>query len=269
MARSDWVTVGAFAVLVHVIAVLTHEALGHGGACLLMGCTPRLVTTMDFLGDESALSHWAVRVVAAGGTIANLLVASLTLLLLGRRKQAATGRAWFFLWLLATVNLLQASGYLLYSGIMNIGDWSDVVRGFAPAWFWRVALSVIGAYTYWMAVKWSMRQLGKRLGVSSDARVADAYRYTLVAYFAAGCLELMAGFREPGGAVIVLMSGVAASFGGTSGLVWGPQLLRDRRFAAPRGEPLLLTRNWLTILAAAIAGALFIIVLGPGVRLHS
>jgi hypothetical protein len=148
----DWLTVAALAVVVHVIAAVTHEAIGHGGACLLVRCTPQLVTTMTFHGDERALSSVAVRIIAAGGMIANLLAASVTILFLRRQRHAAAGPQWFFLWLLATVNLLVATGYLLYSGLTNIGDWADVVRGFRPAWLWRVALTVTGGLSYWLAV---------------------------------------------------------------------------------------------------------------------
>ena len=161
--RPDWLTVAAVAAIVHVIVSVTHEGVGHGGACLLTGCTPQLMTTMSFQGDQRALSSVGVRLIAAGGTIANLLIASVTIWLLRRRRHAAPGAAWFFLWLLATVNLLQACGYLFYSGVTNIGDWAAIVRGLRPAWLWRVALAAIGGYAYWRSINWAMRQLGQRL----------------------------------------------------------------------------------------------------------
>jgi hypothetical protein len=48
-----------------------------------------------------------------------------------RRKVTATvPSTWrFFVWLLATLNLLTAFGYLLYSGIGGIGDWTNVIDG--------------------------------------------------------------------------------------------------------------------------------------------
>jgi hypothetical protein len=223
---------------------------------------------MQFQGDERGLSGVAVRLISAGGTIANLLAAFAAMWLLTRQRRAI-GRAWFFLWLLATVNLLEATGYWFYAGLMNIGDWADVVRGLQPAWIPRVALTIVGAFTYWLTVKWAMRQFGERLQASGAARVAIAYRYTLIAYLTAGCLELVAGLREPGGAMVVLIAGVAASFGGMSGLIWGPQLLRNDRFATQRGSPLSVRRNWPIIFVAACLGALFVVVLGRGVALRS
>src|SRR5690348_15553402 len=250
--RPDWLTVAAVAAVVHVIASVTHEAIGHGGACLLTGCTPQLLTTMSFQGDERALSSVAVRFIEAGGTFANLLAASVAIWFLRRRTHATAGPLWFFLWLLTTVNLLQACGYLLYSGVANIGDWAAIVRGLRPTWLWRVGLAVIGGYGYWRSINWAMRQLGQRLYASGDARVGEAYRFTLVAYFAAGCLELVASLDEPGGALIMLISGVAAAFGGTSGLVWAPQLLHSARFGAEKEPHLSVTRNWRTIVAATV-----------------
>ena len=43
-AHPDLATVAAVAVVVDVSASLIHEGLGHGGACLLMGGTPRRLT---------------------------------------------------------------------------------------------------------------------------------------------------------------------------------------------------------------------------------
>ena len=57
-ARPDLATVAAVAVVVHVSASLIHEGLGHGGACLLMGATPRLLTSMQFQGDQQLLSSF-------------------------------------------------------------------------------------------------------------------------------------------------------------------------------------------------------------------
>ena len=235
--RADWLTVIAVAAVAHALAVLVHEGLGHGGACLLAGCRPQLMTTMQFQGDERSLSRAGIKFIAAGGTLANLLVATIAVGFLRRRRERANAGA-FFLWLFATINLLEACGYLLYSGVSNIGDWAEVMRGLTPFWIWRAGLVLVGASTYWLTTRWAMGQLGQRLRTSGAARVAGANRYTLTAYAVGGLLSLAAGLFEPGGALIVLISGVAASLGGASGLAWGPQLLRDPRLGEP-AEPAL------------------------------
>jgi hypothetical protein len=221
---------------------------------------------MQFEGDQASLSNAAVKFVAAGGTLANLVAAAVAGgLLLRRRERAAAGT--FFLWLFATINLLQAAGYFIYSGATNIGDWADVVRGRAPYWVWHGALFLLGVASYWLAIRWAMRWLGRRLRTNGRARVAEANRYTVTAYVVGGVLSLAAGLFEPGGAFIVLISGVAASLGGTSGLAWGPQLLHDARVGAAEEPELIVTRDWRWIVAGAGVAVLFVFVLGHGLRL--
>src|SRR5579872_2162589 len=160
IAKPDWLTVSAIAVVAHALSVSIHEALGHGGACVAVGCTPRLLTTMQFQGDEHSLSKTAVDAVSAGGSVANLAAAAIAILLLSRhRGPARTG--WFFLWLFATVNLLAAAGYPLYSGLANIGDWANIVQGRTPVWLWHLVLAAIGALSYWFATRWAMDRLGR------------------------------------------------------------------------------------------------------------
>src|SRR5262245_56554223 len=124
----DVLTVACIAILAYITADISHEAVGHGGACMLVGCTPHPVTSMQFDGDSSQLPQSASRIIAAGGSVMNLIVAAVAAFLLGRTKLQHPGR-WFFLWLLATVSLMQATGYLLYSGLGDIGDWTEVIAG--------------------------------------------------------------------------------------------------------------------------------------------
>jgi len=263
-AHPDLLTVAAIAVIVDVSASLIHEGLGHGGACLLMGGTPRLLTSMQFQGDQQMLSGFAVRVISASGSIANAAAGMMAIMLLRRnRKQPRTG--WFFWWLFATINLLQATGYLLYSGVGNIGDWAKVVAPLRPVWLWRVLLTVVGAGAYWAVTRWAMGRLGQHLSASPPGRVAEAYRYTLVAYVTGGLLSVAAGLFDPGGLVVVLISGVAASLGGTSALAWGPQLLHDPRLGMPTDMQLRVTRDVRWIVVSVLVAIAFVLVLGPGI----
>ena len=263
---SDWLTVIAVAAVVHGVTTMVHEAVGHGGACLLVGCQPQLLTTMQFKGDERSLSSVGTKFIAAGGTLANLLAAAIAVGFLQRRRERATAGT-LFIWLFATVNLLEAGGYFLYSGATNIGDWADVVRGRSPYWIWHGGLLLVGALSYWFFTRWAMGQLGRHLRAVGRARVAEANRYSVTAYVVGGLLSLGAGLFEPGGAFIVLISGVAASLGGTSGLGWGPQLLNDAQLGKPEESPLLVARDWRWIAAGALVAGLFVFALGRGVSL--
>lgn len=265
VGKPDWLTVSAIAVVVHALSATIHEALGHAGTCVVVGCTPRLLTTMQFQGDEQSLPKLAVDAISAGGSVANLAGAAVAMLLLRRhRGPARTG--WFFLWLFATVNLLAAAGYPLYSGFANIGDWANIVRSLKPAWLWHVVLAGIGALSYWFATRWAMDRLGRRLW-GTGSRVSSAYSYTLVSYVAMGAFAIVAGVFEPGGAFLVLISAAAASLGGTSALAWGPQLLQDPHLGEPPEEPLQVARDRRWIIAAAVVSLAFVGVLGPGLPL--
>jgi hypothetical protein len=143
------------------------------------------------------------------------------------------------------------------------------VRGLTPFWMWHAGLFLVGAGTYWLATRWAMGQLGRRLRTSGAARVAEANQYTLIAYAIGGLLSLAAGFFEPGGTLIVLISGVAGSLGGASGLAWGPQLLRDTRVGRPAEPALLVTRDWRWVVAGAVVAVVYVFVLGHGVSLYA
>ena len=186
-------------------------------------------------------------------------------IILLRRNQEGPRTRWLFWWLFATVNLLQAAGYLLYSGLSNIGDWAVIIAQLRPVGLWRILLTLVGACTYWAVTRWSMGRLGQHLSPSPPGRVAEAYRYTLVAYGTGGLLSLAAGLLDPGGLVLVLISAVAASLGGSSALAWGPQLLHDPRLGMPTDTQLRVTRDWRWIAAAALVAIAFVLGLGPGI----
>lgn len=255
----------SIAVVAYALANVVHEGLGHGGACLIAGCAPQILTSMQFEGDASRLPEVASRIIAAGGSVANLVVAAVAIVLL-RRARAGAPATWFFLWLLATVCLLQSTGYLLFSGVGNLGDWAAVVHGWPGGAIWRVGLAAAGGLTYWVATRWAMGTLGARLRTPAPARVSEAYSYTLVAYFTGAILYVAAGSRDPGGLAILVISGVAASLGGTSGLAWGPQLLKDPTLGTAKDPLPYLGRDWLWVAAAGVCGVLFVFVLGSGIR---
>jgi hypothetical protein len=187
-------------------------------------------------------------------------------MLLLRRHRDPARSGWFFLWLFATVNLLAATGYPLYSGLANIGDWANIARSLEPAWFWRVVLTSIGGLSYRFATRWAMDHLGRRLEGTSN-RVHSAYSHTLPSYVAISAFAIVAGSFEPGGAFLVLISAAAASLGGASALAWGPQLLQDPRLGASPEEPLQVPRDTRWIIVAALVSLAFVAVLGPGLSL--
>jgi hypothetical protein len=266
--RPDLLTLAAIGVVAYALADVFHEGFGHAGTCALVGGRPLVLTSMDFQGDTEGLPALANRLIAAGGSVANLIAAALALPFLKRGRDRSTA-AWFFLWTFATVNLLQAMGYLLFSGLGGIGDWVAVIRGWRPAWLWRLLLAVVGGIFYYLAVRWSMTTLATRIEDRAPARVKVAYLYTLTPYFVGFGLFVVAGMWNPGGLMLVVLSGVAASLGGTSGFAWGPQLLNDPDIPSASGPVMPLTRHWGWVALAGVVGLAFVMVLGPGIHFRS
>ncbi len=262
--RSDVLTVAGIALVAYALANLLHEGLGHGGAAIAVGARPLVLSSLHFESDASGLAPWAGRVISAGGTVVNLLAALLAVVLLRSGRVAWPG-ARFFLWLFATINLMQGTGYFLFSGIGGIGDWASVVAGWRPAWLWRVGLTVIGGALYGLATARMMEALRSFLPADRGRTLSEAYRLTLTPYLVGAGLYCVSGAFNPAGSALVLVSGVAASLGGTSGLAWGPQFLRGEP-EQPVVDPQPIERSWVWIVAGLVVGVAFVAVLGPGVR---
>src|SRR5262245_22527444 len=258
----DLATVIAISALAYTIANVVHEGLGHGGAVLLLGARPPMFNAIFFNYDESTASPAARRLISAAGSVANLTVGLPLLAMLPRIR---SNRWRYFLWLFAVVNLLTAFGYFLFSGIGGIGDWARVVDGFAPAWLFRGGLIVIGAVLYFVAApRLLMPPLDPFLGCTPGIRERRARTLSLVPYLAGGVAFVVAGSLNPLGWKLVLISAVAASFGGTSLLAWYPSIPRQPTSGTPE-PPLGIERSAAWIVAAAAVLLLFVFVLGPGI----
>ena len=259
---SDVISVASLAVLAYAAANVLHEGLGHGGACLAVGGVPRLLTSVSFECDLAGASASGTRIVAAGGTVVNLLVGWMAGVAFGRVKDGVVAR--FFLWLLATVNLLQAFGYFLFSGVGRVGDWAAVMAPVEPAWAWRSGIAIAGFTLYYLTTKRAFLALGGFIGGPVSGRQPIAQRLALIAYFTGGGLYCVSGVLNPGGMLLLLFSAAAASFGGTSGLAWGSQLLRGLG-GAGEGEPVRIPRDLRLVAAAGLTVFVFVFLLGPGI----
>jgi hypothetical protein len=258
----DSITVVAIAAIAYTSANLVHEGLGHGGATLLVGARPTMLNATFFNYDEATASPAAQRLISAAGSLVNLAV-GLPLLAIVPRVRSTRWR--YFLWLFAAVNLLTAFGYLLYSGIAGIGDWSRVIDGLAPAWFFRSGLIVTGAVLYFIvAPRLLMPPLDPFLGRDAGARVSRARTLALLPYLAGSVALGLGGLMNPLGPHVMLISGIAAGFGGTSLLAWYPTIPRKPGPGTP-ASPLGIPRGAAWIAAAAAVLLVFVFVLGPGI----
>ncbi len=258
----DLLTIVAISVVASVVANIIHEGLGHGGMCVATGLRPLVLSTVHFECSADT------RLVAAGGTLANLMVGTLAWVAMRAVRQSAPWR--YFFWLLMTLNLFGVGGYFLFSGIGNVGDWAAVVAGWQPVWAWRVGLTVLGIGTYFfLFVPLSLRELRPFLGKDAKVRVWRARQLTLVPYLTGGALSCVAGALNPVGPLLILISAAAASFGGNSGLAWMWTLLYGPRFPSSEFQMPELERRRGWIIAAIVLAIGFIAGLGPGVRFYS
>lgn len=260
----DIPTLLALAIVAYIVANVLHEAVGHGGSCLALGCDPLIVTTAYFDGDSSRSSDLVRRLIAAGGTVVNA-VAGLGLWWLLRRATRRSGALRCFLWLSMTVNLLVAAGYPLFSGVIGVGDWVTVVEGMEPAGAWQAILILSGVVLYVAVIALSLRELAHLIGGGSrDAVRRLGVKLTVLPYLCGSVFSTLGSVLNPIGAALVVTS-AAAHFGGTSALAWMAQLLGTKFFRSPGGEPIRVARSGGWIAIAAIMLALHVAVLGPGI----
>ena len=258
---ADLLTVGSIGILAYMLGNVLHEALGHGGACVLAGGKPLVLSSVDF---ECSLN---TRLVTAGGTLINL-GAGVAFFALGRFTNRSYPRLKYFCWISMAVNLFAATGYFLFSGIGGIGDWAVFIQGLRPQWAWRIALAIFGAGTYLLAARISLLELRPLIGNHKEHRYRRAVRLASIPYFAGGILMCIAGSFNPQGMNLILISAAASTFGGTSGLMWFTQWLKHGTLISygPPAESMMIPRSWPLIVASCAIALAFIAVLGPSVR---
>ena len=257
-SQHDVPTVIAITAVATAITDVLHEFVGHGGACVLSGFHPLSVSTVAF---ECSMDS---RFVAAGGTLVNLIAGTI-FLLIARKMRSPSAR--FFFWLLMTFSFLDAGGYFMFSGIANIGDWAMVIQGLQPAWAWHVTLTVIGVTLYLFFVRVSLVELQPLLSPDRNERLRRARRLLFIPYFTHGILMTIAGFFNPVGIILVVISAMAASFGGCSGMLWMGMWLRGNLIRTPAQERPNIAQSWTWIAAGIVVAIPFIFVLGRGIRL--
>src|SRR5438552_549746 len=191
---TDALTVIAVSALAFIASNVLHEGLGHGGACLLVGGKPLSLTAVYFDHDSAGLSDLRSRFIAAGGPIVNLVTGIIGLIAL-RGMKGVPGPGRYLVWLVTTLGLFMATGYLLFSGVGGIGDLAIVTKGLQPAWLWRVVLALAGAALYFVSAMVAVAEFGRIAGVPSEARVARASRIALVSYLT-GAVVICAAWVE-------------------------------------------------------------------------
>jgi hypothetical protein len=248
----------SIAVVAYAGCDMVHELLGHGLACALSPNIRALsLSTVALQTDVKS------RFVAAAGSVSNIVAGVVAGILFRRRN---SWDAWSVsLGLFAVTNLLNGTGYLIFSGLLNVGDWAVVIAGAEPAWLWRTLLSLVGILLYGLVIWSAARQIVSlvRLGLISKHEPA---RVLLPTYIAGGLMYVFGSALNPIGPSLILTSGVSSGFGAMAGLAILPSLVDNQTSQDhSAGQTLPFSLGW--CVAGAIVALVFIGLLGPGIRL--
>ncbi|HEY4949658.1 MAG TPA: hypothetical protein VIH88_04935 [Candidatus Acidoferrales bacterium] len=254
----DVLTICAISLLAAMLADVLHEGLGHASTALLTGTQSGVLTTVAWS------SNFDSRLVAAGGTLANLAAGVFFWVVLRSATRAAV-RLRFFLLASLAFNLFTGTGYFFFSGVTNFGDWAVVIAGLHPHWPWRLLLVVVGIAAYYGAVLVVGTSLVQYVAVPRDD-TRRMRKLTFIPYLSAILLLSAGGLANPIGIQLVWQSALPATAGADCGLLW----LRNYipRGTIPERGSEGIDRNYWWIIVAAILSLIFIFVLGRGITLH-
>lgn len=251
--QDDRLTVISISTLACILQDILHEGLGHGVTAWLSGARTVVLSTVAMQSDID--TRW----ISAAGTIVNLVFGALfwMLLLRGRRYAPATR---YFLVLAMAGNLFTGTGYFMFSGVMNFGDWAAVIKGLHPAWAWRLGLILLGAASYYASMLLVAAAL--RPFQRDDKHRTRVLSWT--PYFTDGVLATLAGVLNPAGLFYVVASALPATLGANAGLLSLPGMLRNKQpDTDDRAGTITRSRGWIAL--GAIASLLFIVVMGRGI----
>jgi hypothetical protein len=265
----DSPTIIGVTLVVYTCSSILHEAVGHGLTCVLLGGKVACIASTVCISGGEPISESASRLVAAAGTLMNLIAAGFFWAVLHQLNFGMP--LWrYFVWLSMAVNGFIGAGYMAVPTLIGFGDWMDVLKGLHPYWFLRVAIVLLGTMLY-VAVYWlAAKELQRFLGRDSSAKRSRALKLTLVPYLAGGLAFCIAGSFNPVGMKLVLSSAAAASFGGTAGLAWlMPWVCAMRDSGQPPRFAVEMKRNWGWTAGGVASGVVLIFLLGQGVKFGS
>lgn len=244
-AANNKATIISMAVIVAAIGAVLHEGIGHGVTSWLRGDVPTMLTS-NHLSDLRP-----DRLVSAGGTIVNLIAGAIAMYASALAVQRANLR--YFLWLLGAFNLMEAAGYFLFSGILGLGDWEQVIASLPRQALLRTIMTLFGAVLYIAVVKIIA------INIKPFCPTRSTYNTVGRLPYYAACI---AGAFDPLGIKLLFLSSIPAAFGGLSGFMWADSLL-PHHTSVPT---LVVSRQPAWWIAAIVIGLAYVLILGRGIH---
>jgi hypothetical protein len=257
LLSDDTLTICAISILAAMLASVLHEGVGHATIALATGTKSGLLTAVAWSSETDS------KLVAAGGTLVNLLAGTLFWTAL-RQAQKLSITTRYFLLISMAFNLFDGTGYFFFSGITDFGDWARVIEGMQPHRMWRLLLFTVGVATYYVSVilvgQGFVRDLGVRLEDSARLR-----KLSLLPHLSAIVIVGVAGLLNPISKTLVWQSALPATAGAHSGLLWFRYYVPKKTNPPNSTEGIERSYSW--ICTAIVTALIYIIVLGHGVTL--
>ena len=252
--KDDRLTVVAISALACVLQDVLHEGLGHGVTAWLSGAHRLAISTVALQSDI------ATRWISANGTLVNLLFGAIFWLLLLRPQRYRPAMRYFLVLAMAG-NLFTGTGYFLFSGVFNFGDWAAVIQGAEPHWMWQLGLVLVGLASYYASMRVVAAKLKPFRGPHDVSRRLRVLCWT--PYFTDGILAGLGGLLNPFGLFYVIASALPSTLGANAALMSLPfMMLHGSGSEEEQVGPVRRSGAW--IATAAVASLLFILVLGRG-----
>lgn len=250
----DKLMLAALGICAYIVADVIHEVIGHGGACILSGGSISLLSSVYFYSNNGNI------LVDIWGPIANILAGILFLLVLNFYKESSTRIRYFFI-LLVAFNLFWGTGELIYSGLTNKDDWSFLISGLQPAWFWRTVLVVIGVILYSATIRIVSAKLQLITGDDYERRK----QLILITYLSAGVSACFAASFD----LIELLPAVKESaletFAGFIGFLLILRIKNNNELNyTSNSSPITRDMKW--IISVTIIYVIFVVIMGQGMK---
>lgn len=147
----DTLTVAGIAGTAYILGTAVHEFAGHALTCAALGGRVRELNAFYVDCDYLGMADGTIRAVALAGPVASLLLGLFAFVLVQKSRSKSVPLQ-IFLWLLGSIGMMTATGYLLFSGALGLGDFGTdrdgVLFELSPEWAWRIAITLLGLAGY-------------------------------------------------------------------------------------------------------------------------
>jgi hypothetical protein len=257
-------TIAAISVVAWALCDMTHEVVGHIGAAWLVGLKVASLSAKGMATTDLNAPVWALRYLYVAGTLANVGVGALAMLLFDRLERPSLWGCLLFLY--GAFGLFGFS-YPIISPLLGSGDWAKAIDGLSSPLLWRVGVAAAGVFFYVISVRWVVRSLLRAVSMGVLAR-RDLGPLIVIGYFTASSIQAAAVFANQitPGLESPWVTALSVILNQNIGLFIALHALQEHLpgEASTPSHLLPASRGW--VLAGLLVAALFIGVIGRGLR---